>query len=368
MRVLRRVGFTLVELLVVIAIIGILVALLLPAVQAAREAARRMSCSNNLKQVALAYHNYVDSQKKLPALANGVYGPGGTAAPYGQNTPPVPPAGTAMNWAGWSCHTMILPYMEQTAVFDQIRFTHSYYSTIGPPENPVAPNTLSSRSRVPGFICPSDKVFNSTTEIAQCNYGVSLGACLGYGHSPSGTNLNAISNGMFRRQVETTFSDVTDGLSNTIMLGEFLVGDNDGTKFTLEGDFARNVPFPGITANQAFPWQFPTQDLLDQFGQACLANVATHISSAGYRWAAPSMYDCAINTVAAPNAKWPACNIGNGGRGDGGGVWPARSRHSGGAMHAMGDGSVRFIANTVNLQSYQALGSRDGKEAISPQD
>ena len=96
----RRRGFTLVELLVVIAIIGIFVALLLPAVQAAREAARRMSCSNNLKQIAFAYHNYADNEKKFPRAMYSTAG-NGTVGNLVNG-----------NWNGWSCHTMILPYIE----------------------------------------------------------------------------------------------------------------------------------------------------------------------------------------------------------------------------------------------------------------
>ena len=213
-RLKRRRGFTLVELLVVIAIIGILVALLLPAVQAAREAARRMQCSNNLKQLALAYHNYVDSKKTLPSMANGCWGPGGTGT-LAQNAGP----GIGnQNWAGWSSHTLILPYIEQTALYSQIGFTNGYYSNA--PPNPLTPTQI-SQQRIAAFMCPSDQPFNDTNWRGSCNYGVSLGSCLGYGSNPAGTNLESESNGMFRRRVETTFAACYDGLSNTIMLGEF---------------------------------------------------------------------------------------------------------------------------------------------------
>ena len=343
-------GFTLVELLVVIAIIGILVALLLPAVQAAREAARRMQCSNNLKQLALAYHNYVDSKKTLPSMANGCWGPGGTGT-LAQNAGP----GLGnQNWAGWSSHTLVLPYIEQSQLYNMIGFTNGYYSNA--PATPLTPTQI-SQSRIAGFMCPSDQPFNDQNWRGSCNYGVSLGSCLGYGGPPNPPNLESSSNGMFRRRVETNFAACIDGLSNTIMLGEFLVADNTGGKYTHGGDMVRGIAFPGT-------FEKPTRVDLETYGASCLAGTANHTSAGGQTWAAPSMYDAAFNTVATPNWKFPTCHVCGGcGKGDGGGVFPARARHPGGAMHAMGDGSVTFIAETIDFLIYQGVGTRDGKES-----
>jgi prepilin-type N-terminal cleavage/methylation domain-containing protein len=350
----RRLAFTLVELLVVIAIIGILVALLLPAVQAAREAARRMQCSNNLKQLALAYHNYVDAKKTLPSSANGCYGPGGTGG-AGQNAYPLNIG--KQNWAGWSAHAMVLPYIEQTATFNDIKFTNGYYANVGPQPRPV----VVMRRRIAAFMCPSDLPFPSSTDLGSCNYGVSLGSNLGY--SGSGMNLTT-NNGMFRRQVETPFAAVTDGLSNTIMIAEFVVADNTSSRYTHGGDMVRGIAFPNLPAQ----FEKPTRATLDQYGASCFAGRNNHTSAAGQSWASPGMYDSAINTIATPNWKHPTCHICGGcGKGDGGGVYPARSKHPGGALHALGDGSVTFVSETVDLTVYQGAGTREGKEAVQLQ-
>ena len=336
-----RRGFTLIELLVVIAIIAVLIALLLPAVQAAREAARRSSCQNNLKQLALAFHNYHDVHGTLPPAAN-----------------------REPNWHGYSAHTMVLPFIEQGNIYDQIQFggdiafwRHYEDDTTDPPLDPLD----ICRVRIPAFLCPSDKAYPSGSEIGNNNYGVSFGASLGWSGG-SGVNDSVKTNGMFRRSMNTTFADVTDGLSNTIMIGEFLKGDADATKYTPGTDMVKGIPFP----NYATSYEFPPQADLDAYGASCVAGQATHNSTAGHRWFAPDPYNTVINTVATPNWRWPTCHICAGcGQGDGAGVFPARSHHTGGAQHALGDGSVRFISDTVNLQAYQATGSRNGAESTT---
>ena len=336
-----RPGFTLVELLVVIAIIGVLVALLLPAVQAAREAARRSSCSNNLKQVALGYYNYEDTNKRLPRTASYVTRFDGQVADG--------------NWNAYSAHTMVLPYLEQKNVYDQFRWDMWHYEDLTP-----QPSALRvGRTRIATFLCPSDKDHGNLTDTGWCNYGVSEGSNVGFN---AGGNM-VWDNGMFRRMAYRSLAEVTDGLSNTIMLGEFVKGDNSGSKFTVMGDIPRGQAFPS-----GAPRQFWTQAQLDAYGAQCSTSSATgnHLSFAGFRWNAPGFYNAAINTMAPPNWRFPAChNCGGCGQADSPGIFPARSRHPGGAMHAMGDGSVRFISNTVNLLTYQALGSTDGNETIS---
>ncbi len=334
---LRRSGFTLVELLVVIAIIGILVGLLLPAVQAAREAARRMSCSNNMKQLGLAMHNYESAFKKVPRLASSVTRPGGTA----QNG----------NWNGYSAHTMILPYIEQGNLYQQFRFNEYHYNNDPAIHNPT-PLVL-GRTKIAAFLCPSDKDFPSTADIGWNNYGWSEGPNKGW------SIATALQNGFYHRVQEGKFSDVLDGLSNTIMAGEFVKGDNTSTLYTPFGDFANGVAFGSL------PDQFPTNAQLDVYGAAILAS-GTHRSSAGFRWSAPGFYNTAINTMAGPNWKYPAgMNCSGCGQGDSQGVFPARSRHTGGAQHTMGDGSVQFISDNTDLRTYQALGSANAGDLAS---
>jgi prepilin-type N-terminal cleavage/methylation domain-containing protein len=339
----KRHGFTLVELLVVIAIIGILVGLLLPAVQAAREAARRMQCSNNLKQISLSFHNYEGTYKRIPRVAshlNLIRGDGAVV--------------NASNWNGYSPQTMILPYIEQANVFNLFTFREVHHrNDLVPPAvgmiNGVNASALNvvRNSPIPTFICPSDRDFPAPAERGQNNYGVSEGPSVGYGV----TAADRI--GFFIIDQYRKFGDISDGLSTTIMMGEFIKGDNAGTVYTFPRDVVRNQPFAGILPNR-----FPTIAQLTQYGNQCNAGIADHTSYPGFRWTAPGFYGSSINTVAPPNWQYPACHSCVGcGQGDASGVFPTRSMHTGGAMHAMGDGSIQFMSNNIDLATYQALGS-----------
>jgi len=343
----RRMGFTLVELLVVIAIIGVMVGLLLPAVQAAREAARRMSCSNNLKQLGLGFHNYHDTFRKLPHGAAPVSGDyNGTFTVSNSN------------WHGYSPQTMVLPFIEQGTVFDQFTFTSTHTSTSIVAPATVAPQVV-ARTQISTFICPSDKDFPDATNLGWNNYGVNFGSNTGWR-----TDI-ANANGMFVLNFTRNFKDVIDGLSNTIMIGEFVKGDNNTTIFDLtNGDVVRSQPF------NAMPTVFrivsgvatPTQAELEVYGNQCLGGSGNHSAGAGTRWSSPGQYQTAFNTLAPPNWKFPACMNGGGGVGDSQGVFPARSRHPGGVQVTLGDASVKFVSESVDLILYQSLGTIDGNE------
>ena len=268
-----RSGFTLVELLVVIAIIGILVGLLLPAVQAAREAARRMQCGNNVKQLALAFHNYESAFKSVPRTATPAF-----------DDIRLPPAQTG-SWNGYSALVGILPYIEQTNVFNQFTFRQYHYQGAA---------LTAGRTPIPGFLCPSDRAYRSTTELGQNNYGVSEGPNAGWGLTFSWRN------GFFQRDLNNKFGDMTDGLSNTIMLAEFVKGDGDNATLTNMGDFIRGVPFPNSPVSK----RFITQTDLDAYGALGLADGTDPTKqqvTAGFRWFAPGFYNAAINTMAPPN-------------------------------------------------------------------
>lgn len=344
----RKRGFTLVELLVVIAIIGVMVGLLLPAVQAAREAARRMSCSNNLKQLGLSFHNYHDTFRRLPhgsAPINGNFNGGFVVA--------------NSNWHGYSPQTMILPYIEQGAIFDQLTFRSTHTSTAIVPPALVSPVVL-ARNQVSTFICPSDKDFPDVTNRGWINYGVNFGSNTGW----RGDIANA--NGMFVLNFTRNFKDVTDGLSNTIMMGEFNKGDNTAAIFDVRnGDVVRGQAFGAMPTVFRIVAGIPsiTQFQLEAYGAQCLAGQANHTSFAGSRWSAPGQYNTAFNTLAPPNWRFPACiQCGGCGQGDSQGIVPARSRHPGGVQVSLGDASVRFISDSVNLILYQSMGSIDGGE------
>ena len=207
-------GFTLVELLVVIAIIGVLVALLLPAVQAAREAARRMSCGNNLKQAGIAIHNYHDTFNVLPPMRIGDNGNNGVWRPGD-------PADNEECLSGW---VSLTPFFEQNPIAQKVA------SDRGGPipwDNTYQP----WRTQIPGLLCPSDGPARTNT--GSSSYRFCLGTTVLDNHDGHGQDWNQPSTGMFtavgtwNRARHWRFSDVRDGLSNTIALGERRTGNRD---------------------------------------------------------------------------------------------------------------------------------------------
>jgi prepilin-type processing-associated H-X9-DG protein len=315
------------------------VALLLPAIQAAREAARRSQCVNNMKQLALGYQNYHDTFKRLPAFVYRSYGATNNWASH---------------WEGFSAHTMILPYIEQQANWDEFTRVYQYSPDLWEGWRTGTFQALSDQA-MPAFRCPSDPGMRFGTDAGNCNYAVSAGPMYTVWNPPNGRNL-----GVFSRDSETNFADIVDGTSNTIALGEMLVGDNNNALYT-PGDVVRGIAYAGSSL-------YPTDAQLAAYGQACdtPTAIANQHSHGGREWIAPMPTQTVFNTVAPPNWRYPTCQNCTGcGWMDSDGVFPARSRHPGGANHALVDGSVRFISNDVNLQTYQWLGSKDGGEAIA---
>ncbi|TWU54573.1 hypothetical protein Poly51_32920 [Rubripirellula tenax] len=394
----RRAGFTLVELLVVIAIIGVLVGLLLPAVQAAREAARRMSCSNNFKQIGLGLHNYHSAYKQLP-----IHG-GGTNARV--------PAGwwnasaTGNRWR-LSMLVGVTPFVEQQAVWEVISnpyenpndadtvITDPGDSTTLPLGNVdffafgPTPDTIEYRpwaTDIPTLRCPSDPG-RGLPSLGRTNYA----ACVGdqiedmeYGNrvgnrsrvgtgtgvvwDGNGAETRAGARGVFRMCETTKFRDVLDGLSNTIMACEIATDLGDGDTRTIPQPIAgASTQATGIIDNPAICQQNSTIDPLRP--QFWLVNPGSTTSGRGYRWAEALPGYTQANTIHPPNS--PLCMWASSGNS---GVVPPSSRHQGGAHVLMSDGAVKFITDSIEagaknhpavwLGGTAALGNQPG--AASP--
>ncbi len=315
-----RTAFTLVELLVVIAIIGILIALLLPAVQAARAAGLRRACSNNLHQLALAAHNYADVYGRFPE-------------------------GMQAN-TSWSQHAQLLPYLEQNMVFALINFSKA------PGDSS---NKQARESQPAGFLCPADDNLLLSGAGAnhpgwgKNNYKGNAGNMPGVFSSGKENN-----NGVFLRKVVVNLGEVVDGLSNTALFSEMVKGDGDDSRITYESDWFR---IGGASSTSAVY-------------SACNGNSGSkggsnQISRSGRNWTYGNYIPTRYNHVMPPNSR--SCSAGSGGQLDAqvntsGGATTASSYHPSGVNLALCDGSVRFIKNTISIPVWRAIGSRNGAE------
>jgi len=329
---LKKRGFTLIELLVVIAIIAILIALLLPAVQQAREAARRTQCKNNLKQLGIALHNYHDTFNCFPPA-------------HMRTQANNPGTGALTTWRGFSLHSMLLPYIEQAPLYASIDF-NTYFDA-------HAQNNTARRTKLAAFLCPSDTPYPNSVDRGNNSYPGSQGPNQGRDVQPVG-----VRNGMFNFDGITRMGDIRDGTSNSIAFGEHLIGDNNNTAYRA-GDVVRGIGFGSLPTNK------PTGAQLDAYGVACDAGKANHHSHGGREWAIGMPAQTLFNTMATPNWKYPTCQDCPGcGWMDSKGVFPARSRHTGGVQVTLADGAVRFVSENVDLATWQNAGSINGEEVL----
>jgi prepilin-type processing-associated H-X9-DG protein len=334
----------LIELLVVIAIIAVLIGLLLPAVQSAREASRRAQCSNNLKQIGLAIANYESSFKLYPF---------GKGLNYLTSVP------GAAAYARWSGHSQLLMFIEQGNLFNSINFNL-------PPETPgmagAVPfmpayqdpnreNMTASQTQVSVFLCPSDNPPISTWPGGN-NYMANqqTWACDLSDNFPSTIAPTAVPQGIFYYNSSTKVAAVTDGLSNTAYFSEKIRGT-------------------GVANPQTDMLIFPNQTSVDSTYLACQGiNVLTApplTSREAMSWVMGEMCCTLYNHVAPPNSNSCAAPNFPGNMANMAMQVPPSSKHPGGANLMMGDGSVRFIRNSVNLQTWRGLGTRNGGEVIS---
>ena len=343
-----RSAFTLIELLVVIAIIAILVALLLPAVQQAREAARRSSCKNNLKQLGLAMHNYHDTHRVFPR-AN--FELAGTNNGVGNRS-----------WLGFSAHTMLLPFLEQGNVYDNINFNlHTEQS----PNN--GPNV--KQQTIPGFLCPSDPKRFGNGSGRGVGPGNNYMMCAGpstYYFPPSPSSSwppTSITNtgdqiGMFNFRVNVKMRDLTDGTSNVIAASEMIKGDgNSSASGYSHGDTIRSAAKPGGAPNR-----FLSQGQVNSWLAACEAQIGNASypprGDTGANWTYGTGGQTVFNTLANPNSEFGMClTCASCGANDAQGLMTASSQHQGGVQTLMGDGAVRFISENIDNTTWQRLGA-----------
>jgi prepilin-type N-terminal cleavage/methylation domain-containing protein/prepilin-type processing-associated H-X9-DG protein len=353
----RRRGFTLIELLVVIAIIAVLIALLLPAVQAAREAARRAQCTNNLKQIGLATHNYESSNTCFPWNQ----GPVAAVYPlaYDGRVPWDSPATNGAEYQTFSALALILPYMEQTPVYSAMNFAFGYYP-YDPSGGSDTVQATSVRSVIASLICPSDPGKGRTSYRASNGtnwdwWSRNAGAAPLTRPQPTGQDIG-------------TIAAVTDGTSNTIAYAERLRGNGDGSTAT---------PGNVYTGGPGSAWGIPTYVISNPADYAVLvksiipdcvayakANPTAIWPWGGYYWAAGEYTGAKMNFNIGPNSKVPDCSPW-GGVGAGIGFYDARSRHPGGVNVCMADGSVRFVKDSVAITAWYALSTRAGGEVLS---
>jgi len=356
----KRRGFTLIELLVVIAIIAVLIALLLPAVQSAREAARRVQCTNNMKQIGLAIHNYISAHSAVPPTG-GYY--------------------TAANqvWQRHSMKTRILPFMEQNAAMNAINFDVSPVKPSTGAGYPVGRliNGTAGAIQISSFLCPSDpnpgntglnQASGSTMSFAVgvSNYPNNVGNNRAYtGGRINGpayylggsAHMGATSDFPADVGAVVNISSVTDGLSNTVIFSEWVKGSNGSRQPGLNLVWYRAA---GVSTSGSNEGDY----------QACLN--LTPIDSPnpwdykGEYWMSGDVgRGGGYHHIAPPNSK--SCKN-DGSFSDGwnaGWLISASSFHSGGVNAAFCDGSVKFIKNSISRETWRALGTMAGGEIVS---
>jgi prepilin-type N-terminal cleavage/methylation domain-containing protein/prepilin-type processing-associated H-X9-DG protein len=355
----RRAGFTLIELLVVIAIIAVLIALLLPAVQAAREAARRSQCVNNLKQMGLGVHNYISAQGSFPPIMGN----------WNLSAPATPLVGSGTWPLGWA--PAILPNLEQAGMYNALNYSNGAQD---------GPNTTVTYSKLSIFICPSESIKNGPWPgvTSFINYSANLGGPASIA-SWSGV-IVALAAGPNSNCQCTQNSNIgsfgtegiTDGTSNTAVFSEKLIGiqtpANGGP--LASSPLAKRVIFnaPGATVTQDSG--NAAQALA--YVQACKSVPGTAVALGTNYWSgacwtgshAGTLRFNSYDHVNTPNGL--TCTTSNGeDPGNSTTAITAQSNHSGGVNVCFADGSVKFIKDSINVQAWWALGSRNGGEVIS---
>ena len=365
-------GFTLIELLVVIAIIAVLIALLLPAVQAAREAARRMQCTNNLKQLGLALHNYHSAVNSFPV---GFLFPA-VASPSGSNAAGIPD----LHWR-WSVLAQMSPYLEMTNVYNAMNFNWPIAPGPGatgpfagiPAFKPFPVHYTAITSKVNVFLCPSDGATgmatlpDGVTTFGPTNYHFCTGdGQPGSGHvGDVGDPVNCTpkpcapaADGAFILGPPQSVASIVDGSSNTVAASEQLIGPAVGTVTTVAG--ATGVP-QDVRRGAVYVSTTPLPDNGPTVG--CNNAIAGWRLDKGYGWWDGDMRSGLYNHYLTPNSGTYDCWQNSPPHDPA--IKAARSNHPGGVVVVFCDGHVGFLKNSINLGTWRALATRSGGEVVS---
>jgi prepilin-type N-terminal cleavage/methylation domain-containing protein/prepilin-type processing-associated H-X9-DG protein len=346
-----RTAFTLIELLVVIAIIGVLLGLLLPAVQQVREAAARTQCQNNLKQMGLAFHNYENTRRCFP----------------GYTDPPI----DGTDARGYAPHAHLLPYIEQDNLGRGYDPTQTQLFINPGTNQSVAPSLVQTvQTVIPIYVCPSDPLpvvqttnVSSTYTVPPRNYGafaglnyvVNCGSGAAYGGQGGSGDIRVPTDGIFWFGSRTRIASITDGTSNTLLVAEALRGNGNPDPFgpALLGQTADLTGVATLTLND-----FPPGGVVPPL------NATSYLQGIGWNsgrcssWLWGTLSRNGFNTFLRPNDPTPDVIYRIPG------WFTARSRHPGGVNILLCDGSVRFVSNGIDPNTWRSLSTRSGGETF----